>query len=96
MKIVLYQEFLHQWELWQVFKFKQYCEIRKKNAFQKSKYREIFKVLSVGIIRVKTRVTIKKIKMIIMRSEKETGHFLNLVKEFIGQRSRVKEDNIND
>lgn len=31
-----------------------------------------------------------------MRSEKETGHFLKLVKKFTGQRSRVKEDNIND
>lgn len=31
-----------------------------------------------------------------MRSEKETGHFLKLVKESTGQCNRVKEDNTND
>lgn len=34
--------------------------------------------------------------MIIMRSEKETGNFLKLMKEFTSQCNRVKEDNIKD
>lgn len=37
-----------------------------------------------------------KLKMIIMKCEKETGHFLMLMKELTSQCSRIREENIND